>query len=94
MAYAFWTATQFLGELFLAHPVSADAPYAFVRSASVFRNVVMGLSSLASGFSFVSGLGVFLLGVRVAYGKLHWKCMCVKCTHVHVFNLNIYTVRL
>jgi len=68
MAYAFWTATQFLGELFLAHPDSADAPYAFVRSASVFRNVVMGLSSLASGFSAVSGLGVFLLGLRVAYG--------------------------
>jgi hypothetical protein len=69
MAYGFWTATQFLGELFLSHPVSADAPYAFARMASVFRNVVMGLSSLASGFAAVSGLGVFLLGVRVAYGK-------------------------
>lgn len=70
MAYAFWSATQFLGELFLSHPVSADAPYAFTRMASVFRNVVMGLSSLASGFSAVSGLGVFLLGVRVAYGVM------------------------
>lgn len=68
MAFAFWTATQFLGDLFLTHPVSPDAPYAFARAASVFRNVVMGLSSLASGFSLVSGLGVFLLGVRVAYG--------------------------
>lgn len=68
MAYGFWTATQFLGELFLSHPVSDDAPYAFARMASVFRNVVMGLSSLASGFSAVSGLGVFLLGSRVAYG--------------------------
>lgn len=69
MAYGFWIVTQFLGELFLSHPVSADAPYAFARMASVFRNVVMGLSSLASGFAAVSGLGVFLLGVRVAYGK-------------------------
>lgn len=69
MAFAFWTATQFLGDLFLTHPVSPDAPYAFARMASVFRNVVMGLSSLASGFSLVSGLGVFLLGVRVAYGR-------------------------
>ena len=71
MAYGFWSVTQFLAELFLTHPVSADAPYAFTRAASVFRNVVMGLSSLASGFSLVSGLGVFLLGVRVAYGE--WK---------------------
>eukprot|EP00551_Chaetoceros_affinis_P004641 CAMPEP_0203679992 /NCGR_PEP_ID=MMETSP0090-20130426/37732_1 /ASSEMBLY_ACC=CAM_ASM_001088 /TAXON_ID=426623 /ORGANISM="Chaetoceros affinis, Strain CCMP159" /LENGTH=288 /DNA_ID=CAMNT_0050547863 /DNA_START=27 /DNA_END=893 /DNA_ORIENTATION=+ len=70
MAYAFWSATQFLAALFLSHPVSADAPYAFSRMASVFRNVVMGLSSLASGFSAVSGLGVFLLGVRVAYGVM------------------------
>lgn len=69
MAFAFWSATQFLGDLFLSHPVSPDAPYTFTRMATVFRNVVMGLSSLASGFSAVSGLGVFLLGVRVAYGK-------------------------
>ncbi len=72
MAFAFWSATQFLGELFMSHPVSPDAPYAFSRMASVFRNVVMGLSSLASGFSAVSGLGVFLLGVRVAYGEFQF----------------------
>jgi len=70
MAYALWWLTGFLGALFVSHPISADAPYAFSRIAAVFRNVIMGLSSLASGFSFVSGLGVFLLGVRVAYGKL------------------------
>lgn len=68
MAYGFWGATQYLADLFLTHPVSADAPYAFARAASVFRNIVMGLSSLISGFSLVSGIGVFLLGVRVAYG--------------------------
>lgn len=76
MAYGFWVATQFLGELFLSHPVSADAPYAFARMASVFRNVVMGLSSLASGFAAVSGLGVFLLGVRVAYGTCFINTWC------------------
>jgi len=60
--------TQFLAGVFLSHPVSADAPYAFARLAGVFRNAVMGLTSLASGFAFVSGLGVCALGVRVAYG--------------------------
>jgi len=50
------------------HPVGADAPYAFQRAASVFRNGVMGITSLASGFFFVTGLGIFALGVRVAYG--------------------------
>lgn len=69
MAYGFWWLTGFLGALFISHPLSDDAPYAFTRIAAVVRNAVIGLSSLASGFSFVSGLGVFLLGVRVAYGE-------------------------
>ena len=30
----------------------------------------MGLSSLASGFFGVVGVGIFLLGVRVAYGVM------------------------
>ena len=68
MALGLWSLTQFLAGVFLTHPISDDAPYAFARFASVFRNAVMGLTSLASGFSFVSGLGVFALGVRVAYG--------------------------
>lgn len=68
MAFAGWNLTEYLGAVFITHPVPADAPYAFVRAASVFRNAVMGLTSLASGFSLVSGLGVFLLGCRVAYG--------------------------
>lgn len=53
---------------FLMNPVGQDAPYAFQRAASVFRNGVMGLTSLASGFFLVTGLGIFALGVRVAYG--------------------------
>jgi hypothetical protein len=68
MAFGFWNLTQFFAAQFLTHPVPADAPYAFVRAAGVVRNAVMGLSSLASGFSAVSGLGVFLLGCRVAIG--------------------------
>ena len=69
IAYGLWIFTSFLGELFLSHPLETDV-YAVQRLASVFRNVVMGLFSLMSGFFGVTGLGVFLLGVRVAYGVL------------------------
>lgn len=65
-----WWLTTFLGTLFALHPVDADSTYFVQRMASVFRNVVVGLSSLASGFFGVVGLGIFLLGVRVAYGVM------------------------
>jgi len=73
IAFGLWSLTQYMAGMFMSHPMSADAPYAFVRAASVFRNGAMGLISLASGFTFVSGLGVFLLGVRVAYGEFLFK---------------------
>jgi Protein of unknown function (DUF3082) len=68
-AYALWTATNFLAAFFGLHPVESDF-YFVERSAAVFRNVAMGLVSLACGFFGVTGLGIFLLGVRVAYGVL------------------------
>ncbi|KAL3776763.1 hypothetical protein HJC23_013941 [Cyclotella cryptica] len=52
-----------------AHPLDTDV-YFLQRLAGVFRNVVVGLTSLASGFFGVVGVGIFLLGVRVAYGVL------------------------
>jgi hypothetical protein len=67
MAAGLWALTGFLAEVFATHPMNSDV-YFVQRTASVFRNVIMGLSSLASGFFGVCGLGVFLLGVRVAYG--------------------------
>ncbi len=93
MAYGLWSLTQFLAELFLTHPMSPDAPYAFTRIASVFRNAIMGLTSLASGFSLVSGLGVFLLGVRVAYGEYSEAkinmLVDLKCvSQIHFFGAN------
>lgn len=69
IACGIWTFTSFLGEVFVSHPVDTDV-YAIQRLASVFRNVIMGLFSLMSGFFGAAGLGVFLLGVRVAYGVL------------------------
>lgn len=64
-----WALTIFLAEYFTLHPVESDA-YFIQRAAAVFRNVVMGLVSLASGFFGVTGLGIMLLGVRVGYGVM------------------------
>ena len=66
-AYGLWFATNQLGIFFATHPVDSEV-YFVIRSAQVVRNVAMGLISLASGFFGVTGLGIFLLGVRVAYG--------------------------
>ena len=66
---ALWSATGYIGEVFATHPVETDF-YTIQRLAGVFRNVVIGIVSLASGFFGVTGLGIFLLGIRVAYGVL------------------------
>jgi hypothetical protein len=69
VAAVLWYATSQLGLYFLMHPVDTDV-YFVIRVTSVVRNVAMGLVSLASGFFGVTGLGIFLLGVRVAYGVI------------------------
>lgn len=68
-AGALWVFTTYLGVLFTSHPLETDL-YFVQRLTSVFRNVVMGISSLASGFFGVVGIGIFLLGIRVAYGVM------------------------
>lgn len=67
MAAGLWYATTSLGEFFSYHPFESDV-YFVQRLTSVFRNVVMGLFSLASGFFGVTGLGILALGIRVAIG--------------------------
>ena len=69
VAVALWIATNKLGGFFAAHPPETEV-YFVQRSAQVFRNVVMGMTSLASGFFGVTGLGIFGMGVRVAYGVI------------------------
>lgn len=64
-----WLLTTYLGALFASHPLATDV-YFVQRITQVFRKVVMGLSSLASGFFGVIGIGIFLLGIRVAYGVM------------------------
>jgi len=67
VAVALWVATNKLGGYFASHPPESEV-YFVIRSAQVFRNVVMGIISLASGFFGVTGLGILGMGVRVAYG--------------------------
>lgn len=66
-AAGLWALTNFLAEYFVLHPVESDA-FVVERVTAVMRNVIMGIVALASGFFGVTGLGIFLLGVRVAYG--------------------------
>jgi len=68
-AAGLWALTNFVAEFFALHPVSSNV-YFVQRATSVFRNVVMGLLSLASGFFGVTGLGILMLGIRVAYGVI------------------------
>jgi hypothetical protein len=69
VAMGLWYGTKQLGLFFATNPIDSDV-YFVQRSAQVVRNVAMGLISLASGFFGVTGLGIFLLGVRVAYGVM------------------------
>ena len=69
VAFGLWYATQTLGQFFATHPVDSSV-YFVQRSSQVVRNIAMGLVSLASGFFGVTGLGIFMLGVRVAYGVM------------------------
>jgi hypothetical protein len=67
-AVGLWTATYALAEYFAMHPIDENGLYIVTRVTAVSRNIVMGLVSLASGFFGVTGLGILLLAVRVAYG--------------------------
>lgn len=69
VAAGLWYGTKQLGLFFTMNPIDSDV-YFVQRSAQVVRNIAMGLISLASGFFGVTGLGIFMLGVRVAYGVM------------------------
>lgn len=69
VATALWVGTNKLGTYFASHPPETEV-YFVQRTSQVFRNVVMGMISLASGFFGVTGLGIFGMGVRVGYGVM------------------------
>jgi hypothetical protein len=64
---ALWWSTQSLAIYFAIHPADSDI-YFVERVTLLSRNVIMGLSALASGFFGVTGLGILLLAIRVGYG--------------------------
>lgn len=65
-----WYGTDTLIEYYTLHPVETSVSniYFIQRISSVFRNVIIGLISLLSGFFGVTGFGIFLLSIRVTYG--------------------------
>ena len=69
VAAGLWIGTNKLGVYFAGHPAETEV-YFVQRTSQVFRNVVMGMISLASGFFGVTGLGIFGMGVRVGYGVM------------------------
>ena len=66
-AVGLWYLTQTLASYFALHPSDSDI-YFVERVTLLSRNVIMGLSALASGFFGVTGIGILLLAVRVGFG--------------------------
>lgn len=62
---ALWKLLVTLVALYSQHPFDSDF-YVVTRLVAVVRTAVVGLLSLASGISGVTGVGLFLLGARVS----------------------------
>jgi len=69
MAFVGWQVSRYLTANFAIQFVDSDI-YPVQRLAIVARNVVVGITTLATGFSGVVSLGLFLLGIAVAIGVL------------------------
>lgn len=67
MCFALVQVTSWLSANFAIDQVDSDV-YPIQRGAVVARNLVVGISSLATGFTGVIGLGLFAMGVAVAVG--------------------------
>jgi hypothetical protein len=64
-----WKLTVYLAGHLAVQYLNSDI-YPLQRASIVIRNIVIGLTTLATGFSGVIALGLFLLGIRVAFGVL------------------------
>jgi len=69
MAFVGWQVSRYLTANFAIQFVESEI-YPVQRLAIVSRNVVVGITTLATGFSAVVSLGLFLLGIAVAIGVL------------------------
>jgi hypothetical protein len=66
---AFWQLTTYMTNHFAINFITSDL-YPVRRLASIARNFIVGFTTLASGFTGVVALGLFLLGVTVAVGVM------------------------
>jgi Protein of unknown function (DUF3082) len=69
MAYVGYQATNYLVGHFAIDFVESPI-YPIQRAAIVARNVIVGISTLATGFCGVVSVGLFLLGIAVSVGVL------------------------
>jgi len=69
MSYAGYMITNYFSLHFAVNFLNSEF-YPIQRASIIARNVVVGMSMLATGFSGVISLGLFLLGVTVAVGVL------------------------
>ena len=69
MAYAGWQASTYLTANFAVQFIDSEI-YPVQRLAIVLRNVVVGITTLATGFTGAIGLGLFAMGVAVAIGVM------------------------
>ena len=67
MCYLLVQVTSWLSEHFAIDQVDSDI-YPVQRGAVVARNLVVGISSLATGFTGVVGVGLLAMGIAVAVG--------------------------
>jgi hypothetical protein len=71
MSLLAWKVSVYLTENFAIQFIDPTRnPYPVQRAAIVGRNLVVGLSSLAAGFSGVVAVGMVAMGVVVAIGVL------------------------
>lgn len=69
MAYAGWRASSYLTANFAIQFIDSEI-YPVQRLAIVLRNVVVGITTLATGFTGAIGLGLFAMGIAVAIGVM------------------------
>ncbi|KAJ8599288.1 hypothetical protein CTAYLR_006781 [Chrysophaeum taylorii] len=67
VAYYMFTFTTFMAASFADHPFTSSY-YPIERFAGFLRQAIVGLSSLLTGLTALTGAGVGVLGITVAFG--------------------------
>jgi Protein of unknown function (DUF3082) len=68
-SYGLWQLSAYFTNHFAVQYLDSDL-YPVQRLATIGRNLVVGMTTLASGFTGVVALGLFLLGVTVSVGVM------------------------